>query len=153
MINITFSLLDNDDILSGYELGDIEIKYENIVISSVQSTKLSGISRSFMVFISISELLDQFKKFYVGRKTNDLSFIFVDSSFYLIFKRKGEYLSIQNENTVIENLSINDFSNQLYSSCKNIYMKVKSEFEDNNPVYMDLKNSLDMFYNNIISNF
>ena len=139
MLEIRFSLAPIDDDLSEFELGDIEIKIENQIISS----KNKSPNQSMMIFISISELLSGTTRM-INSKEQEYRFVGVGSSFtFLLRKKKTKkraYLIYRKHKYEV---SLIEFAIELQRSVKDFLDINKWVFDRNEGVINDLCTALD----------
>ncbi|MEN7547399.1 hypothetical protein AAG747_05750 [Rapidithrix thailandica] len=141
MINITFELNLIDEDISDFELGNISFNVNGDQISS----KGNNPDQSFMIFISLVDLLDGIQD-YMKNQKRQKKYVFKasDSSFDVLFeiKKSDIYIKYQKQ-TLKEKLNI--FLYELYNSSNAFYKEHLALITDKSGVFQDLEKSLSRF--------
>jgi len=133
MLEMDFYIINEEEAVTGYELGSVEIK-------SYQCTYTLNNSRKyFMIFLTITDLLDGIYSFYKSIEKRK-RIICADSSFYFEFvKNRDETIAFYAMDTYMGDFESGYFINKLYSSCKYFYKKYEEKLQLGNPVKKDLE--------------
>lgn len=137
MLNIRFFLDDDDEIITGFELGGIEIaSTENYYI-------LRDKNYYFMVFLSIVDLLDSIGTFYKMKKEKTRIHC-ADSSFYIDINRLTDNkISVNVLDISIGVFDELDFVAKMHEACNNFNAIYKNKFDENNHILRDIKSAMD----------
>lgn len=144
MIKFNCNILSSDTDISPFELGDIEIVSDGVVISSNGKSP----SQSMMIFIALSDLLDCICKFINDTNIVETTFVGTDSSFILTFTKSNQNVYIKNREQSIF-VQKKEMVEALYSGINNLYALYSDALENANN-YFDLKNSLLHFKKNCV---
>jgi hypothetical protein len=132
-----FTVNPIDEEWTGFELGDIEIVTENVVISSRNKAP----SQSMMVFLALSSLLDGLRDL---RQPGGKTFRFngIDSSFSILFTIENDStLSLKNGNFV-DVVELSEFYHELLAAAKIFCEQAVKRVTKNDPAITDLQTSI-----------
>ncbi|MDK2127044.1 hypothetical protein [Parachitinimonas caeni] len=132
---------DVDGAASGFDMGDIEFAFDNIVFSTRGNPRLKA-----MIYLSIIELLDGLLRF---KGAGRYEFVAVDSSFRILFSRKrNKVLIVHGRDSILVSME------ELWQAVRNGVISFSSTKDNRIPeqdsVYMDFKESFDKFMNSTI---
>ncbi len=118
-MNVVFQFDDNDmDEVSGFELGDIII-----IKGDLQCTSLNREpNQSMMLFITISNLLNQINKMIKNRK-REILVVGVDSSYILKITSKKNHYIISDDKCMIKGIEQKELLESVYQAAKCIWDK------------------------------
>lgn len=118
-MNVVFQFDDNDmDEVSGFELGDIIITKGGKQCTSLNREP----NQSMMLFITISNLLNQIKKMIKSRK-REIIVVGVDSSYTLKITSKKNHYIISDDKCMIKEIEQNELLDSVYQAAKYIWDK------------------------------
>jgi hypothetical protein len=139
MFELSFSINNKSNVISGFDLGHISFFSDNITISSHDRTP----DQSMMVFQTIVDLLDGLKEFWKNKKAKDYKIICADSSFTIIFRReKNGKVNIKEGETVISKLDEKFLAKQVYDACNNFFRESKIKMIESDPILEDIEAAL-----------
>ena len=136
MLEFHFFIEDDEEIITGYELGRIKLKSYKCIY------ELNDSKKYFMVFLTISALLDSIYSLYRYKGKNK-TVICVDSSFYLEFiANKNDTTTFYALDTHIGDFDKNYFLNKLYNDCSRFCKKYINKLDFDRSVKNDIESSM-----------
>jgi hypothetical protein len=141
MVDFLFSLNDNSNLVSGFDLGNIEIISDNMIVSSSGRKP----DQSMMVFLTIVDLLDGLGKLLDEKKNMNFKLICADSSFTVLFNKINGKIKIIVEDQTICDVEPNELAKQVFNSCNSFFEKNKDKILSSDPVVGDIKAALSSF--------
>jgi hypothetical protein len=142
MLEISFSLNSYAGILSGFELGNVELKVDN---SKIITSKGRKPDQSMMIFVTIINLLDGLRQLIFFKELTDFKLIGADSSFTIHFMKHKDKIKLVVFEEELCDVELNELVHQVVSSCKNFVERNKSKMLDSDPVLDDINQSLRQF--------
>ena len=148
MFNISFTINNMTDHISGFDLGHISISSNDNIISSFNREP----DQSNMVFLTIVEMLDGLRKFWQNKKTKEYKLVCVNSSFSILFVRKRSGLvNIEVDESTILDLHEKMLAKQVYDSCYSFYKECKIKMIEDDPIIEDIEESLQQYKKSLLS--
>lgn len=136
MLEFHFYIEDEEETITGYELGRVKLKSYKCIY------ELNDSKKYFMVFLTIANLLDSIYLLY-KYKGRSKTVICDDSSFYLEFiMNKNDTITFYALDTHIGNFNKNYFLNRLYNDCRCFCKKYVNELNFSNSVKSDIESSM-----------
>lgn len=124
----------NEEDMTGFELGGIEIRADE------KQFILTDKKYYFMVFVSISELLDKINSYYKLKKTR-LRVNFADSSFYMDINRvNSDIIGIHIMKKFFGEFEEKVFVQKIYEASNIFY---KNSLDESHPIVKDIECSLE----------
>jgi hypothetical protein len=146
MFNLWFSISVDSDIISGFDLGNIHLSYNDISLSS--SGKIPD--QSCMVFITIVDMLNGVKNLIINEKLREFKLVCADSSFDVLFvKTKTSKYQVIVERKVLCILEKDVIVKEIFNSCSNVYNQYKPKMLEDDPIIEDIESALVSFKNNL----
>lgn len=136
------------DSISGFELGDIYLSHNDIIVSSAGKSP----SQSCMVFLTMVDMLNGLKNLIKNKNTKEFNLVCADSSFSILFTRKNNYeFQIAVNQKLFCTMERELLIKAIYESINNLYSKYKPKMLDDDPVIEDIEAALISFKNMVIS--
>ena len=131
--------IDEPNVLSGFELGDMYI----VGKKDKSFSSLPECGRKMMVFVSVPFLLDGIKPLLSNNNGREFIFFGIESSFNIIFKQKGNVILVKSMGKLIEQTTKEQLFCDMKLSIQTIINEYNNRFKDDNPVFCDI---IDSFY-------
>ena len=148
MIDILFSLNNPSLQLTGFELGHIDMVFENGKVSSRNRSP----DQSMMIFITIVDLLDGLKELMLNKKNKEFTLIGADSSFMIQFNRlKNHQIGVYADNKTTCEINEADLAFSIYNACISFCEKYQNQLSNENCVEEDIKSALGDFKERILN--
>lgn len=136
MIQFAFDLLPFQGNISPFEMGHMDLKNNNILITSRGKKP----DQLMMLFVSMVDLLDTVSKVMSSKSSSKAVFASTDSSFELLFIKGKDNVSVSDRERTI-NINSLGLTSALYVSASEFYKKYAFKLE-NECSYFDLRDSL-----------
>lgn len=147
MFKISFSLINESDQISGFDLGNIELNIDNTKIITSSGRKPD---QSMMVFVTIIDLLDGLRKLISDKKLIDFKLIGADSSFTIHFMKSKKKIKVIINEEELCTVEQNELIDQVYISCKDFVERNKINMMESDPVLDDINQSLGQFIKSLL---
>jgi len=99
-----------------------------------------------MLFITVTDLLDGYRKFYESDKIKEYTCVGADSSFSISFKKKkGDTVSIEVDKEFLCEMDKNSLAKIIFEASSNFVSKYIDRIPKDDPVVEDIINSLSDF--------
>ena len=142
MLKFRFFFEDIIEPLSGFDLGHCSVEGEGRSISSKDATR----DQSFMLFISIVDLLDGVKGLILSPKTKEFVFAAAGSSFGLRFRRaQVSYVDVLYENQLVGTTSLEALASSLSKAASQFHTQYLSMLAHDDAVRSDFEPALMQF--------
>lgn len=136
---IEIELANFSDEVSSFTLGHMILTYGAKTISSKDKIP----NQSMMIFISLSQLLDDLRLFLISNNRESYNFVGVDSSFqFYLFKAKKMIELKDSKHELICVVSETQIVESFWKGISNFLLKYSSCLGRDEIVYEDLKNSV-----------
>lgn len=124
MFSLWFSISVDSDVISGFDLGNIHLSYNDISVSS--SGKVPD--QSCMLFITIVDMLNVVSNLVSNEKLREFKLVCADSSFNVLFvKTKTLKYQIIVDQKVLCMLEKDVLVKETFNSCSNFTFSIGQE--------------------------
>ncbi|ROL74296.1 hypothetical protein BLX41_16870 [Pseudomonas protegens] len=119
--------------ISGFDLGDMQFRFEKKEISSMENIKFS-----MMIYPALTLLIDSLLKLKNGK---NIEFVGTDSSFSVSFKLKKNQVTISQKKESLGEHELKNFLKTIEFGIEN-FLNSGNDLPKNDPVYDDFHNAL-----------
>lgn len=146
MFSLWFSISVDSDVISGFDLGNIHLSYNDISVSSSGKAP----DQSCMLFITIVDMLNGVSNLVSNEKLREFKLVCADSSFNVLFvKTKTLKYQIIVDQKVLCMLEKDVLVKETFNSCSNFYIQYRPRMLENDPVIEDIESALARFKTNL----
>ena len=146
MLEIKFDIFETDiENLTGLELGDIYISDGKRVCTS----KGESSQQSMMIYLFVIDFLRCLMDFSVNKR-NVIEVNGIDSSYFIIIKRRKKKCTIEDKKTLICDIEENELVSVLYHSACSFYNQYIQDMNISKAVKNDYIDVLQKFKNSLI---
>jgi hypothetical protein len=138
MIKFCFYFDQSIENLSGFDLGDIDIIIDGKTISS----RGRNPDQSMMLFLTVDDLLDNYRKFLLNKGMNKYTCIGSDSSFAITFiKVKSNNIIVKVDRKLLYKTERKILTKQIFVACEQFLNNYIDKIPKDDVVMKDLNNS------------
>lgn len=142
MIKFVFSFDESLDNLCGFDLGHIDILYDEKIISSRDRTP----DQSMMLFPTVTDLLFGYSKLLLDKNSKEYACIGADSSFSMVFiKNRDNKVSINVNEELIYKTDKTSLAKVILDSSNCFINKYINKVPTNDPVVEDIMRAISYF--------
>ncbi|CDG36526.1 hypothetical protein CTHBC1_1919 [Acetivibrio thermocellus BC1] len=128
--------------ISGFALGHIDVIFGEKTISSRNKIP----DQSMMLFVTVTDLLDGYRKFYLSSKIEEYTCIGADSSFSISFKKaNGNNISVEVGGEFLCEVNKNLLAKSIFEASSNFINRYINKLSKDDPVVEDLITSFSHF--------